>query len=88
MLRSTVTVYRQQWTHVKGRKPLERAYREGLPYWQQRYGEEVLGSARTDFANGQWYQVFGAARALVQYSPAFIARRIARKILKIFGARR
>src|SRR5215211_1301509 len=54
MLRSTVSVLRSQWEHVKGDGRYEEAYKTGLRTMRAEYGTFLADEVRNDLRQRRW----------------------------------
>ena len=88
MLQCTVSVHRQQWPYVRGRKNYEQAYREGLRHLQALYGEPLVAHIRDSLRRGEWQAAARGASLLARYYPERLFRRgYGRRVLKELGRR-
>jgi glycosyltransferase involved in cell wall biosynthesis len=81
MLKSTLAVLRAQRDFVRGDRGRGEAYRKGLRFYQEFYGDGVVASVRRHArARGEWKQVLRGARLLLRHCPRLLARHAARKL--------
>jgi glycosyltransferase involved in cell wall biosynthesis len=70
MLKSTLTVHRAQWPHVKGDKRYEQAYHEGERFWKEYYGSHLVERVRAQVRRREeWNQAVGGMKVLLRYHP-------------------
>jgi glycosyltransferase involved in cell wall biosynthesis len=82
MLRYAVEVMHAQWEHVKGDEEDEKAYREGVRLWQEKYGYPLAQVVRTQFEMREWGRVLKGVLVLGRYYPRGLALVITRRRLQ------
>jgi glycosyltransferase involved in cell wall biosynthesis len=86
MLRTSLGVLRSQRALVR-RKGLREAYRSGIRFWSEFYGEPLFNLSVEQWRAGQRRQALAGLATLLRQAPAYFARRLLRK-LHITVARR
>lgn len=84
MLKANVSALRSQWRYVRRNPKHRRAYKEGIRFWQQMYGEAVAHEVRTHIKKREWEQAARRLRLLLRYYPRAVADHAGRKIKKVF----
>src|SRR5262245_38523869 len=84
MLTSTVTVIRRQRRWVKDDERAVRAWRKGVSYWQQTYGEPLVNVMRKQVRAGDWRSAIAAMIALSQYHPSGFLHHASRKLYRLW----
>ncbi len=79
MLQSTMIVMRSQWKYVRGNKQYEHAYKKGMEYWKNTYGNDVVNEIRFNIRARNWKQAALDARTLLRYNPPSVMNHIFRK---------
>lgn len=88
MMRSTLKVHRAQWSHARGLRVYELAFRHGDQFWRQFYGEQVVAQARSDFSERQWACAARKLATLWRYSRPVFFEHFQRKLkLTVLGAK-
>jgi glycosyltransferase involved in cell wall biosynthesis len=82
MLRGLVSVMERQWPSVKNDAEAA-AWREGLRFWQQEYGERVVQELRLQLRNGQWLDAVLSILGLMRYYPRGMPHHTARKFSRV-----
>ena len=83
MLRSSLCVLRSQRGHTKGNSAYEEAYRNGVQYWQNCYGERLIEQVRSNIRAGEWRCAFQGMLTLLRYYPRGFFQNAARKIRRL-----
>jgi len=88
MLKATLRVLCRQRAHARGHDRLERAYGEGVRFWQQLFGEpllyEVGARVRT---GGSWSAIERLLAVLLRYYPLGLGRRTLRFTKRLIRGR-
>jgi len=69
MLAMTQQALRRQRRHVRGNPELRRSYREGRRFWKRYYGDAIVASTRSAFANREWAQGLRGLTTLARRHP-------------------
>src|SRR5215203_3415574 len=69
MLRSAVAVLRSKREHVRGNEEYEKAYKDGVEFWQDCYGYPLVCEARDHAKGHEWVRVARAIPTLLLYFP-------------------
>lgn len=80
MLKSTVTVLRAQQNFAKQNPAYQDAYDQGMAFWREFYGDQVIETVRDHVRDRNWRQAFKGIRVLSQYSPRLLVRHVFRKL--------
>ena len=80
MLKSTVTVLRAQQNFAKRKPAYKKAYNQGMSFWREFYGDQVVETVREDVRDRNWRQALKGIQVLFQYSPQLLARHAFRKL--------
>ena len=82
MLRSTMTVYRQQRAHIGTDSQRRQAYREGLRFWHDRYAGPAADKSARHFerACAEFTKGMKDLAAVARHAPGVFVRRIGRKL--------
>jgi hypothetical protein len=79
MLGSALHVLRRQRPHVRGNTAYEAAYREGVAFWQDLFGEPLLDDvARRVYGGESWVTTIRMLTVLLRYYPRGVAHRAVR----------
>ncbi len=85
MMRSSLSVLRSQWEFVRGDKELERAYREGIRFWQDYCAGGLIRQVKSSLGLREWRNALSGSQALLRHHPRAFTRRVApRLIRKVF----
>ena len=84
MLKAVSTTLQSQWKFVKEDKRYQKAYKEGIRFYQTVYGGKLVDQIFASFKSGQWKDVFQEARLLLRYYPQGLAVEPARKLYHKF----
>ena len=88
MLKATLTAYRLQRNHVKRNKEYEEAFKRGVMFWQDYYGELVVEKVRAHArARSEWKQALEGMLALLQWCPKIFAKHACRKLYCVARSR-
>lgn len=90
MLKAVSIILHSQRKHVKGNSRREKAYKGGLKFNQEYYGEQLIEQMRESRRKGGEYEFFlRNTLTLLRYAPRTLAHHAGRKLRKsIFGQRR
>jgi hypothetical protein len=81
MLRSTLVVLNRQRTFVRGNHEHEAAYRRGVNFYQEFYGERIVNQVREHVRRAAgWRQALHEIGVLLRYYPQGVAANIGRKL--------
>ena len=81
MLKSTLTVLRAQHKFVKGSRERREAYKSGERFWQEFYGDGVVGGVRRSLREpGGRRRALRGVLLLLRYCPRLLARHAGRKL--------
>ena len=80
MLSSSVTALRSQRRHAKRDERFSKAYRTGMRFWQDAYGNPLIEEVRARARKRDWQQALQGILVLLQYYP--------RGLLALLGERR
>jgi SAM-dependent methyltransferase len=69
MLAHTVTVLRRQRSYVKGNRQYKKAYKTGMKFWRDLYGEPLVEEVRTQAEADEWRHAVRALLLLLRYYP-------------------
>jgi glycosyltransferase involved in cell wall biosynthesis len=83
MLRSLVKTMESQRPWVKDDPATAVAWRQGLRFWQQEFGERVMDSVRIQLRNGQWREAAPLLLGLMRYYPRGVRHHAKQKIIRI-----
>jgi glycosyltransferase involved in cell wall biosynthesis len=79
MLGSALEVLRRQRRYVRGHRSYEKAYRQGVAFWQQLFGEPLLNNMAARVHTGAaWRPTVAMLAVLLRYYPGGLALRTAR----------
>lgn len=89
MLKAALKVYRAQWNFVKANKQYAEAFRKGLRFWQEFYGEQVVENVRAQVRiEGGWKPAVKDSLVLLRHCPHLLARHAGRKVrCVVFGVK-
>jgi glycosyltransferase involved in cell wall biosynthesis len=73
MLSSALTVLRSQRRFVKGDKRREAAYKSGIKYEQEHWGDPLVEQVRAQVQEGEWGRAVRGMRVLLRYYPQGLA---------------
>ena len=90
MLRSTMTVYRQQRRHAASDPQRRQAYRHGVAFWQARYAADAADKAARHFeqARIEFGKGMKDLAAVAVHAPGVFAHRLGRKLGNLLRTRR
>ena len=80
MLKSTITVLRAQQNFAKQNPAYQDAYNQGMAFWREFYGNQVVDTVRDHMRDRNWRQAFKGIRVLSQYSSRLLVRHAFRKL--------
>lgn len=80
MLKSTVTVLRAQQNFAKQNPAHRKAYHQGMAFWREFYGDQVVDTVRDHVRDRNWGQALKGIQVLSQYSPWLLVRHAFRKL--------
>jgi glycosyltransferase involved in cell wall biosynthesis len=80
MLKSSLTVLRAQQNFAKHNPAYQDAYNQGMAFWREFYGDQVVETVRDHVRDRNWRQAFRGIRVLTQYSPRLLVRHAFRKL--------
>ena len=80
MLKSSLTVLRAQQNFAKRNQAYKEAYFEGIAFWREFYGEQVVEKVRDHVRGRAWKQAFKGIWTLSQYCPRLFVRHAIRKM--------
>jgi glycosyltransferase involved in cell wall biosynthesis len=83
MLSSTVRVMRGQRVVVKGDAQAAQALRDGLRFWQERYGQPCVNVLRRHWRERNWKGTVAGATALLLYHPSAFVQHARRKLGRV-----
>jgi hypothetical protein len=69
MLRCNLGALRPQWKHVKGDGRYEEAYKVGIRFWQDSYGDRLGDEIRAQVKERDWKQALRGMLVLLRYYP-------------------
>lgn len=75
MLKSALTALGSQWEYIKEKPQYVKAYKTGVRFWRNYFGENLTERLRKSVKAGQWQQAIEGLFMLVQYSPRWLAAR-------------
>ncbi len=87
MLQSTLSVLRAQRPFIKGNRLYESAYRTGVKYWQNCYGERLIAQVRRHARAGEWKEALSGMWILLRLHPRGFFENAQRKLRVAFGGR-
>jgi hypothetical protein len=82
MLKTSLRVLGSQRRHLKGNVQAQRAYREGIRYWQEYYGRKLIKDVRAQAQAGDWKNAVSGAFTLVRYYPGGVASKVSKRITR------
>lgn len=82
MLKTALVVLRSQRQYVTANKQHRQAYKVGLSFWQEFYGEKLLAQFDALWASGEGKQAVGKVIILLRYAPRYLAGYIFGRILE------
>jgi len=82
MLKTSLRVLGSQRRHLKGNVQAQRAYREGIRYWQKYYGRKLIKDVRAQAQAGDWKNAVSGAFTLVRYYPGGVASKVSKRITR------
>ena len=74
MLEAVMTAHRAHRSVVRGDEVLQRAYREGVRFWRQYYGDPLARELRSSLRAGQWAGARRKIAILARYDPRALIR--------------
>lgn len=80
MLISSLTVLRSQEHLVKRNPSYKEAYDEGITFWREFYGQQVVEEIRDHVRGRSWKQALTGIQVLTQYCPQLLVRHAIRKM--------
>lgn len=75
MLKSALTALGSQWEYIKEKPQYIKAYKTGVRFWRNYFGENLTQRIRKSAKAGQWQQAIEGLFMLLQYSPRWLAAR-------------
>jgi glycosyltransferase involved in cell wall biosynthesis len=81
MLKTSLHVLGSQRRHVKGNVQAQRAYREGIRYWQAYYGRKLIKNVRAQAQARDWKKALSGAFTLVRYYPGGVASKLSKRLI-------
>lgn len=78
MLKDSLACLHQQWTHIKGNRQLEEAYRMGIQTTRNYYGEPLVNEIWMQLKAARWTHALIGMIGLLRYDPYRFLRRIFR----------
>jgi glycosyltransferase involved in cell wall biosynthesis len=88
MLKSDYSIQRKQWPLVRGNPTYEKAYRDGMAFLRNRYGERALWQMVSDARAGQWRRASTAFWILLRCYPSGLLNLFKGKARKLFLIRK
>jgi len=83
MMRSTLSILCAQRDAIKGDPGAQRALRQGIRNWQDRYGEEIMNAVRKQLRAREWKRAIPSLVGLLRHHPAGFAQHACRKIFRV-----
>ncbi len=81
MLKDALNALRSNWDCVRGNKQYEEAYKTGINFCQEYYGELLVERLRSHVrGGGDWMPALKGMLVLLRYSPRVFARHAGRKL--------
>ena len=85
MIESSLSVLRSQRMFVRGDEKLERAYREGIGFWQDYYARGLIRQVKNHLGLREWRNALSGSLAILRHHPQAFTRRVAPSLVrKIF----
>jgi len=87
MLTATLAVLRSQWKHVKGHKPSEDVFRDGLRSRRMHYGDRLIhDTVSLNASHRDWKRLLHGLILLLRYYPHGLARHLQLKLRALTGS--
>jgi glycosyltransferase involved in cell wall biosynthesis len=80
MLKTILEVIRSQRAHVKGKKKYEDAYRTGIRFYQDYYGDQLMNQVRSHARAREWGRIAGRSLSLLRHNPKGFIKHASRKL--------
>ncbi|HET9532657.1 MAG TPA: glycosyltransferase [Blastocatellia bacterium] len=85
MMKTILEVIRSQRAYVKGKKKYEDAYRIGIRFYQEYYGDQLMNQVRRHLRAREWGSIVGQSLAFLRHSPRGFIKHASRKLSLVFS---
>jgi glycosyltransferase involved in cell wall biosynthesis len=74
MIKTVLSVLQGQKKYARQDRQYKKAYKSGIKFWKNHYGEKLFHQVAHSLAHRKTYQVFRPLRVLIRYAPLYFAR--------------